>query len=62
MRREAADKIEHEIPAEFLGIGVRIEDDVLITEDGYRNLTAGVPTDPDEIEAICAEASVLPRI
>ena len=61
-RRAAADKIEHEIPAEFLGIGVRIEDDVLITVDGYRNLSAGVPTDPDEIEAICAEASVLPKI
>ncbi|NNJ47284.1 MAG: M24 family metallopeptidase [Acidimicrobiia bacterium] len=61
-RREAAEKIEHEIPAEFLGIGVRIEDDVLITEDGHRNLTAGVPTDPDEIEAICAESSVLPRL
>ncbi|RZV42978.1 MAG: M24 family metallopeptidase, partial [Acidimicrobiia bacterium] len=61
-RREAAEKIEHEIPAEFLGIGVRIEDDVLITEDGHRNLTAGVPTDPDEIEAICAESSVLPKL
>lgn len=58
--RAAADKITHEIPAEFLGIGVRIEDDVLITTDGYSNLSAGVPTDPEEIEAICAEASVLP--
>jgi Xaa-Pro aminopeptidase len=60
--REAADKLEHEIPAEFLGIGVRIEDDVLITDDGYQNLSAGVPTDPDEIEAICVEASPLPHL
>ena len=58
--RAAADKITHEIPAEFLGIGVRIEDDVLITTDGYTNLSSGVPSDPDEIEAICAEASALP--
>ncbi|MDH3540936.1 MAG: M24 family metallopeptidase, partial [Acidimicrobiia bacterium] len=60
--RAAADKLEHEVPAEFLGIGVRIEDDILITEDGYRNLTFGVPTDPAEIEALCAEVSALPRL
>ncbi|MBT8203519.1 MAG: aminopeptidase P N-terminal domain-containing protein [Acidimicrobiia bacterium] len=58
--REKAEKVTHQIPAEFLGIGVRIEDDVLITADGYRNLTDGVPTDPDQIEAICAESSRLP--
>jgi len=39
-------------PAKFRGIGVRIEDDVLVTEDGNRNLTAKVPKDPDEIESI----------
>ena len=60
--REAAEKIEHEIPAEFRGIGVRIEDNVLITVDGSRNLTAGVPTGPDEIQALCVEASSLPRL
>jgi hypothetical protein len=27
---------------------------VLVTEDGNRNLTAKVPKDPDEIEAIMA--------
>ncbi len=60
--REAAGTVEHQIPAEFLGIGVRIEDDVLITEDGYRNLSEDVPTDPDEVEAVCAEASSLPLL
>jgi Xaa-Pro aminopeptidase len=39
-------------PAKFRGIGVRIEDDVLVTEDGNRNLTSKVPKDPNEIEAL----------
>jgi Xaa-Pro aminopeptidase len=39
-------------PAKYRGIGVRIEDDVLVTAEGNRNLTAKVPKDPDEIEAI----------
>ena len=39
------------------GIGVRIEDDILITKDGYENLTAGIPKGIDEVEAMCrAEA------
>jgi len=59
-RRQAADKIEHPIPPEFLGIGVRIEDDILVTEEGFINLTGGVPRDPDEIEALCAESSAMP--
>lgn len=59
--KEAAEKITHRIPSEFLGIGVRIEDDILITPDGHENLTASVPTDPDKIEALCAEPSWLHR-
>ena len=39
-------------PAKFRGIGIRIEDDVLITEDGNRNLTSKVPKEIDEIEAL----------
>ncbi len=34
------------------GIGCRIEDDVLVTEDGYRLLSVGCPSHPDEIEAL----------
>ncbi|NNE99019.1 MAG: M24 family metallopeptidase [Pyrinomonadaceae bacterium] len=39
-------------PAKFRGIGVRIEDDVLVTEDGNRNLTSKVPKEIDAIEAL----------
>lgn len=43
-------------PAKYRGIGIRIEDDVLVTQDGNRNLTSSVPKDADEIEAIMAKA------
>lgn len=39
-------------PAKYRGIGIRIEDDVLVTEEGNRNLTAAVPKDVEEIEAL----------
>ncbi len=42
------------IPEE--NIGVRIEDDVLVTADGYQLLTARLPRTADEIEKIMAEA------
>ena len=43
------------VPAKFQGIGIRIEDDVLITKDGHHNLTAGVPSAIEEVEAVLAE-------
>ena len=39
----------------FRGIGVRIEDDVAITEGGHENLTAAIPKAPDELEALVGD-------
>lgn len=38
---------DDEAPACFRGIGIRIEDDILVTADGPENLTEGAPKDPD---------------
>jgi Xaa-Pro aminopeptidase len=43
------------IPEENLG--VRIEDDALVTETGVRLLSEKLPRDPDEIEKIMADAA-----
>jgi Xaa-Pro aminopeptidase len=43
------------VPAEFRGIGVRIEDDVLVTETGVENLSAGLPRTTAEVEAWYAQ-------
>ncbi|MFI6437072.1 aminopeptidase P family protein [Streptomyces sp. NPDC050759] len=39
------------VPEEYRGIGVRIEDDILVTEEENRNLSSGLPRQSDEVEA-----------
>ena len=51
---QEAKTVEHEIPEGLLGIGVRIEDNILCTQSDPVNLTKALPRDIDEIENICS--------
>jgi len=44
------------VDAKWRGIGIRIEDDVLVTKDGHEVLTRGLARSADEIEALMARA------
>ena len=51
---QEAKTIEHKIPESLLGIGVRIEDNILCTDSEPVNLTEALPRSIDEIENICS--------
>lgn len=41
------------VPQELKGIGIRIEDDILITAEGHENLTASIPKEVADVEDAC---------
>ena len=45
---------DDEVPESFRGVGIRIEDDVLVTEDGHEVMTAATPKSIADVEALTA--------
>jgi Xaa-Pro aminopeptidase len=43
---------DDEVPESFRGLGIRIEDDVLVTADGHEVMTAATPKSIAEVEAL----------
>ncbi len=47
------DKNDKNVPKKYRGIGIRIEDNILVTKTGYRNLSKDIAKSVAEIEALC---------
>jgi Xaa-Pro aminopeptidase len=44
---------DESVPLQYRGIGIRIEDNILVTDSGYENLSAMIAKTVDEVEAMC---------
>jgi len=47
-------KKDQKAQKDLKGLGLRIEDDILVTKTGYKNLTAALPKEVSEIEKLCS--------
>ena len=45
------DKDDKSVPKKYRGIGIRIEDDILVTKDGYENLSSDIVKEIEDIES-----------
>jgi Xaa-Pro aminopeptidase len=47
---------DEQVPESWQGIGIRIEDDIVITKNGYENLSSMIPKEIKEVEEACARS------
>lgn len=52
------DPVCESVEERWRGIGIRIEDDILVTKDGRENLTAAIPKTVEDVEAACSGADL----
>jgi Xaa-Pro aminopeptidase len=50
------DASDERIPKAFRGIGIRIEDDILLTESGHENLSEAIAKEIDDVELMCQKS------
>ena len=53
---------DERVPKALRGMGIRIEDDILITPGGNENLTLAAPKTVEDVEAACSAARVMPPV